>query len=372
MEGTIFRLHDPKNPKDIPKNDPLGRPETPMGRWIGEVSINGIKKRVYGGTGSNGDTIVRKKLRTYIKEVENGSYVKPSNMKVEQWITMWLNEYKKASLSEVTYNTYNIYMDHIIECIGNHQLQKVETEHMQSTVNKLIKKGLAPRSIKDIITTTKQCFAKAIKLDYIKINPVEGTELPKVLKSPKKVLKSDDVIEFKDLNHDHPMFPALLIQIRMGLRKGEVLGLRQDDIDIEGKTLSIHQTIAKRSNGTPYIKPYPKNFSSIRTLPIPEEVIDALKDYKYIDNKDNLAFTTRLGTIKNPDNMLRDTYKIFGRKVTNHELRHTFITNMCKLGVDKTITAQLAGHIDDRMVSNVYNHPDMQGLRDAVNKQSEL
>lgn len=368
MDGTIFRLHDPKNPNDIPKNDPQGREENPLGRWVGEISINGIKKRVYGGTDDKGDREVKKKLKVYIKEVDAGSYVKPNNMKVEQWINTWLEQYKKASLSDVTYNTYVLYMNHAIEIIGNHQLQNLETENVQVFINKLIKKGLSPRSIRDIVSTVKQCFNKAITLEYIKKNPVFGTELPKVVKKTKAVLNDNDIDVFKDLNHDHPMFPAILIQVRMGLRKGEVLGLRQDDIDLENKTLFIHQAIARYSNGTPYIKPYPKNEPSIRTLPIPDEIVEVLKTYRYVKNEDNLAFTTKFGTIVNPRNYLRSTKNIFDGKVTNHELRHTFITNMCNMGVNPTITAQIAGHADTRMVNNVYNHPNPESLREAINK----
>jgi integrase len=364
MEGTIFRLHDPKNPKDVPKNT-FGIPEKALGRWVAEISINGNKKRFYGDTQGE----AKKKLKAHTLEVDTGSYIVKNDIKVSQWIGIWMETYKKASVSDVTFDNYTRYLDHTIEGLGNYSLQKVEVPYVQEFINKLISKKLSPRSIRDIITTTKQCFGKAVELKYIRSNPVLGTELPKVIKAIKSVLTSSEIESFKRVKVNHRMFPALLMQILMGLRKGEVLGLRQDDIDLVEKTVFIHQALAITKDKGVHIKPYPKNDSSIRTLPLHDEVVSVLQSYPFVSNEANIAFTTKLGTLMSPRNYLRDTTKIFGGKVNNHELRHTFITNMCNLGINPTITAQLAGHTDTRMVNNVYNHPDMKGLRDAIDKQ---
>lgn len=365
MEGTVFRLHDPKNPKDIPKNDPLGRKEKPLGRWVAEKDFNGIRKRFYGVTQSE----AKDKLKAHRLAVDTGAYIADNDIKVNQWIAMWLETYKKASVSEVTYENYENYLAHTIDKLGNYRIQDVSTEHVQGFINKLIAAKLSPRSISDIMATTKQCFGKAVELKYIKDNPCNGTEKPKVVKTRRTVLSTMDVDVFKDIDSDHRMFPAILMQILMGLRKGEVLGLSRDDIDMTAKTVSIHQALAITKAQGIHIKPYPKNDSSIRTIPMHTEVHKALQGYTFVPNDANIAFVTKNGTLMNPRNYLRDTYRIFGKKVNTHELRHTFITNMCGLGVDMTTTALIAGHTDTRMVANVYNHPDMDRLRNAIEKQ---
>lgn len=365
MEGTTFRLHDPKNPKDIPKNDPQGRKENPLGRWVAEITINASKKRFYGVTRKE----AKDKLKAYTLAVATGEYIATNDIKVKQWVAMWLETYKKASVTEVTYENYTRFMDHTLTHLGEYSLQNLDTPQIQGFINKLIAAGLSPRSISDVMTTTKQCFNKAVELKYIKVNPCIGTERPKVVKTTKTVLNTLDVDAFQDLDSDHRMFPAILMQIRMGLRKGEVLGLRRDDIDLEAKTVHIHQALSVTKASGVHIKNYPKNASSIRTIPLHDDVVKVLQGYQFIDNPDNLAFVTINGTLVNPRNYLRDVYRFFGRKVSNHELRHTFITNMCGLGVDMTTTAMIAGHIDTRMVANVYNHPDMDRLREALNKQ---
>jgi integrase len=357
MDGTIFQL---KKPGDTEDNR--------TGPWVAEISIDGVKRRFYG----NKESEAKKKLREYIKEVAKGDYIKRNNIKVKEWATTWLEKYKAASLSDVTYENYTYQTAHIIEHFGNHNIQKLTTDNMQTFVNILIGENLSSRSIHDIVATTKQCFGKAKSLGYIKKNPMIGVELPRVLKKAKTVLSSDDIEGFKDIQTDHRMYPAILMQIMMGLRKGEVLGLAKADIDLDNGFLSIHQTQAHTKTLGIYIKPYPKNDSSIRTIPMHTEVIEALRGYQWIDNKagingEQIAFVTSKGTLISPRNFLRDVYAIFGRKVNDHELRHTFITNMCNKGVNPTITAQIAGHVDTRMVNNVYNHPNMDNLRDAMN-----
>ena len=360
MDGTVFQL---KAPGDVV--DPVTGQCERTGRWVAEISIDGVKKRLYADSEKN----VRAALRKYVADVAKGDYVKHNTIKVSAWVKTWLEKYKDISVSDVTYENYTYQLAHIIEHYGDRRLQKLDTDDMQGFVATLMKETLSSRSIHDIIASTKQCFGKAQSLGYIKENPLIGVELPRVLKKTKHVLSADDIAEFTDIQTDHRLYPAFLMQIKMGLRKGEVLGLARDDIDLTTGFLSIHQASAYTKARGVYIKPYPKNDSSIRRIPMHDAVIEALRDYQWIDNAAGIAFVTAKGTLISPRNYLRDTYALFGCKVNNHELRHTFITNICNSNVNPTITAKLAGHVDTRMVNNVYNHPDMEQLRESLNKQ---
>ena len=152
----------------------------------------------------------------------------------------------------------------------------------------------SPRTMKDIFSTLKSCLAKAIKRNYIKVNPVNGMELPKVEKKERAILTIKESIAFRDKNKKHPLYPAFMLQLLTGIRRGEVLGLRKKDIDYESNLIHIRQNIV-RVTGLGTIIQLPKTTNSIRSIPMTEECITLLQNHQQRPNEFGLLFCNENG-----------------------------------------------------------------------------
>lgn len=310
------------------------------------------------------------KLDKYKTDVLLDVYVQPSVMTLKEWVKHWLDTYKKPSLRPTTFNTYQTLLKtHITAKLGDKKLQEVTTDDLQRLI---VDMKSSPRTMKDIFSILKSCLAKAIEKNYIRHNPVNGIELPKVEKKERAVLSIEESIEFREnlKNKKHPLYAAFMLQLLTGIRRGEVLGLRVKDIDYKNRLIHIRQNAVNIPGKGTIMQP-PKTKQSIRSIPMTEECMTILKNHKQIPNDLKLLFCNEKGNPLNPRNYQRTFDTIFAKDyegITIHSLRRTFATLMCANGVDMTTTAKIMGHTDTRMIAEIYNQPQFDTLLTAMQK----
>ncbi|WP_333595160.1 site-specific integrase [Anaerospora hongkongensis] len=313
---------------------------------------------------------VQAKLDKYKADVLLDVYVEPSAMTLSEWVKHWLSTYKKPSLRPTTFNTYRTLLKaHITAKLGDKKLQEVSTDDLQRLV---VDMNVSPRTLKDIFAILKSCLAKAIEKNYIRVNPVNGIELPKVGKKERAVLSIEQSIEFREneKNKKHPLYAAFMLQLLTGIRRGEVLGLRVQDIDFKNNLIHIWQN-AVSVQGQGVVIQLPKTKASIRSIPMTKELRTILENHKQIPNKLKLFFCSEKGTPIIPRNYQRTFETIFAKDyegITLHSLRRTFATHMCANGVDMSTTAKIMGHTDIRMIAEIYNQPQFDTLLAAMQK----
>ncbi|WP_375337791.1 site-specific integrase [Bacillus cereus group sp. BfR-BA-01319] len=166
---------------------------------------------------------------------------------------------------------------------------------------------------------------------------------------------------------------AYLLVITTGMRLGEVLGLRWQDVDFENHTVTINQTVG----GDDKIKKTAKTSASNRTIPVPVETIEAAKKHRIQINKEKLRMGSAyqdfnlINCNKSGEVLYRNTFRLkFYKEIKNaavkkfkiHDLRHTHATLLLKQGVNPKIISERLGHTHISLTLRIYSHvlPNMQ------------
>ncbi|MGW4811668.1 site-specific integrase [Kitasatospora cineracea] len=182
----------------------------------------------------------------------------------------------------------------------------------------------------------------------------------------------------------HRLHTLYVLALMLGMRRGELLGLRWSSVDLERGTLTV-STNLQRVDGELRLV-LPKTLSSERTLPLPAPVLAALVDHRErqaveraaadMDWQENdLVFPSRIGTPYEPDNLRRSWHAVRGRlgldDLRFHDLRHTCITLLLDLGVPPHIVREIAGHSDVGVTMKVYAHASLAERLKALSRLGE-
>jgi integrase len=173
-----------------------------------------------------------------------------------------------------------------------------------------------------------------------------------------------------------------------GMRRGEALGLRWKDIDFEQRQLSIVQTITSTNSG-PMVST-PKNNQSIRTVPMPDKLVDLLRQWKAEQSQqinkamqvgvainDELVFGNEESRPRWPDSVRRGLKRLLNkaglkRNITIHSLRHAFATMMLEMEVPIKVIQETLGHASITTTGNTYSHVTMGLKQQATSKLNSL
>ena len=357
------------------------------GRWEGRYTVGyhpetgkQIMRSVYAKTKRE----VREKLNKTLTDIQEGTYIEPTSITVGEWLDTWLKEYK-INLRPETKASYEMHIRiHLKPDLGKIRLNKLTTHQIQHLYNKLInERGLSPKTVKNVHGALHAALEQAKINGYLRINPSEGTTLPKIEKEELQVMDSQDVGAFlraiKGDEYELPLFVALFT----GLRQGELLGLTWDCVDFEKGTLLINKQ-HNRAKGEKEFHFSPLKNSRPRSLTAASAVMDALRDQQRRqaqwaaelgsawDNSKNLVFTTQTGRYINNKTLWMN----FKRIVTElgmpdlrfHDLRHTFSINSLQAGDDIKTVQENLGHATASFTLATYAHATLGMKRESANR----
>ncbi len=362
------------------------------GTWEARVTIgiddNGkqIRKSLYGKTRKD----VSEKMTDLLNNLQKGIITNPTEMTVGEWLDEYMRTYKKPHVRPATYNNYSVKVNnHIKPAIGHYKLKALRQDIVQKFVNSLSEKGLSPSTVTDIYKLLHNALETAIDDGLIVRNVANRVKLPRMSKPKINVLTIEQQDAFVEQAKKTYMGTMYIFDLCTGMRLGELLGLKWDDIDFPNNELHIQRTIYKSKdpdNTDSCWQLYfgdPKTEASARTIPLNETAIKVLADVfeQQNQNKDkagtayednDLVFCTQLGRPLDPNNMRRTFYsicdKIGVKGLHPHCLRHTFATRGAENNVDVRVMQRLLGHSNIQETADTYTHV-LNGLkRDEVMK----
>lgn len=319
-------------------------------------------------------------------ELERGYCYDPSNMKLEDWITQWLDNY----LPNIEATTRTHYRDdinrHIIPDLGHVLLKHLKTTSIQSWVNDLSeKKGLSPKSVRNIYLNLKAALNKAVVLRMLPYNPCEGVVLPKPQKYKATIYTVQEMNHLLDVARGTDMFIPVLLATKLGLRRGEVLALKWEHVDFEKGIVHIRENKVITENGA--LTKAPKSAAGIRDITVGKSVLAELKHAHAQYNRRKLAmgekfknsghvFSQEDGGEYRPESLTRMWRRFLEKNelksIRFHDLRHSCATAMLEAGIDpKTVQTRL-GHADISMTMNIYAHCTPNMDRNAAQKLDDL
>ena len=361
------------------------------GRWEGRYTAGHdletgkpIYRNVLGKTQSE----VKEKLKTAIQETQSLDFSKTGQYTVGQWMDVWYENYAKVKVRPSSHQTYKGYIEnHIKPNIGDIPLEKLTTLDLQRLYKTLLAngrvdrleskgqpKGLSPKTVRNIHQILSSALKLAQEQRIILTNPAEGCALPKVEHREMKTLPVEQLQSFLREAKDSGVFELYYLELATGLRRGELLGLKWEDIDLEHGDLRVRRQIA-RINGKVVEAPL-KTRNAYRTLPLAEDTISILNEQKKKVGSSPWVFPSATGGPISPDSVLHMLHRVLKRaglpQVRFHDLRHTFATLALQNGVDIKTVSGMLGHFSAGFTLDTYAHVTTSAQKAAANTMGKL
>ena len=313
-------------------------------------------------------------MHRMITEMDQGKVVKKSNKSIAEWMEEWISLYL-PNIEETTRVGYKAKIRcYIVPALGDIQISSLRAEHVQKMVNDMLARGLSPKNIRDTFNNINAAMKKAVVLRYIPYNPCEGVVLPKLKKYKATVYDQKTIHQLLETVRGTDMYLPILLLVTVGLRRGELLALRWEDIDFNNKILKVRKNMVKGEKG--HIIKAPKSEAGIRDICLGDEVVEELKiarkqylmdSITYGQGFQNLGFVVRQedGSPYKPDSITQKWERLLEQKslpkIRLHDLRHSNATALIQAGVNPRVVQQRLGHSDVNITLNTYTHvlPEM-------------
>lgn len=314
-----------------------------------------------------------RKLALFVAEVEKGNYSRQNSMTFTEFSQMFIDKYAKNNLSDTTVINYGYQLNkYILPELGKYKLSKLKRLHVQDFANKLLNEyNLSTKTIKNYIKLISSILEKAIQWDYLHENVAKYVTIPKNYNKPKKEQEIYNNEEIKLLfdalkDEEEPFKTMVYVSFYTGARRGEVLGLRWQDVDFENNIMHVIQNKIIKQNGTKLKET--KNKRS-RQFVIPQALTDKLKEIYNNQNPSDLIFNYCPTTYTK---MWRKFIKRHNLKyITLHDLRHTNGSILASKGVDIVTIANRLGHLP-ATASAYYLHAVSEEDKKASQKLDNL
>ena len=337
------------------------------GRWEGRYTVGhdpetgkAIIKNVLGKTQAE----VKEKLKKAIEENVGIDYGRAKNYTVGNWLEVWYENYAKIKMRPSTYLTYHGYIEnHIKPQLGKIPLNDLTTLHLQQFYKKLLAegrverieaqkqpKGLSAKTVRNIHQIISSALKLAVEQRLIARNPADGCALPKAEHKEMQTLPVEQLTSFLREAKDSGVFALYYIDLTTGLRRGELLGLKWSDIDLEKGDLRVQRQIG-RIDGKIIEMPL-KTKNAYRTLPLSADAISVLKMQKCKVGNSEWVFPSPTGGPMSPDSVLHMLHRVLKRaglpKVRFHDLRHPYVKHTTKIFSLRLMDFQAQAYPDAR------------------------
>lgn len=347
--------------------------ELPSGsyRWQVTLRVDQTGKQIRLSGIEKNKTTASKALAKAIADHNRGGLTDPSTTTVEEWLDQWLKN-RTPRLAPKSVSSYRgLIRLHINPSLGSKRIQALKPADLKSYYAELAAKGLSARTQQYIHGILFSAFKEAVKLELIprNISEVIRPETPKSDPSTKasSAWTAEEVTQFLKVAKSDRMYLVFYLMLTLGLRRGEVLGLKWKSIDFPSRQMRINETLVSVDGKA--TQSLPKTQNSRRPLRLPSDVIKALKGHRQTQKKElaNLGmavsdethiFTTSVGSPIHPDNVGRTLDRLATkaklRLIRVHDLRHTYASLARRSGISIEVLSKKLGHSRPSFTSDVY------------------
>jgi len=354
------------------------------GRWVVQIILESGKKKQFYFKSEKEALAARRKL---LHEKEQGTLATGSRQLLGVYLTNWLEQVYKPTVRPNTYKQYRSIVNyHLIPALGNIAVQKLTAEKVQSFYARKLDEGLAPKSIALIHAVLRKALNNAVKWGLVSRNVTKLVTLPRVERYEAQTLTVEQALKLIEVAGGSRIEALLLVALATGMRRGELLALRWNDIDFEKGVVHVQRTMSY-IYGYGYKESEPKTRSSRRVIVLPEVATEALKVHREYQGQarikagekwqeQGIVFCNIYGGFFNPSAVVAK-FKVLLKDaglpdMRFHDLRHSAATILLIAGVHSKVVQERLGHSTILTTLNVYSHvlPSMQ--QDAADKIDDL
>ena len=342
--------------------------------------------------GAKGIREAKQMAREYMDRLNAEADVMPT-VKKEKTVDETFKEYLKKQLDtgeieKSTYsNTIHSYNKYIKPYLGEYIFPLVDRTIIEGWIKWMYQLGLSQNTIHTTYSRLKKVYNHYFNIDVLKKDPFKGVKMPK--RGEAKIThltreQMEDVLTavYDNYTPDHPMYVGILLALYAGLRRGEICGLRWNDINFTTHTITVRTAVGvSEGDGLGDYTKSPKNKSSNRTFPMVIQIEEALLARKTIINpKDNWFVVGDKDQFMRPQQYNRlfsefvdrnELIDAYGRKIVPHSLRHNFATVGIRGGIDIASLSLMMGHASRAMTLDTYGDANADALILASSKLND-
>ena len=350
------------------------------GRWEARYSVvtaKGPKRKVlYGKTRAD----VSAKLTKAMADRDVGLVFDAAGSTVGDYLDRWLSDAVKGTVRESTYSRDRyLVTNHIKPALGRLKLKNLNAMHLQGLYRERLDSGLSASTVQKIHHVLHKGLRQAVRWNLIPRNPADDVKAPTPTPKEMHPLSAEEARRLLDAARGDRFEALYVLAVHTGMRRGELLGLKWDDVDLEGATVRVRRTLTRIDNGRRLALGPPKNKKSRRTVRLTERAVEALRSHLERQLEDiealgdlykdqGLVFTTEAGTPINPSNLRQRSFAPLLKRaglpqITFHDLRHTCASLLFQKNVHPKFVQELLGHASVAITLDTYSHmlPGMGG-----------
>lgn len=245
------------------------------------IDAKGVRQFRYETVRGDLDAVQRRRFEI-LSAFEDGSLALPDKVKLETWFNHWvttrLSLKQMARTSAENYRT--MFGQHASPLLGGKPVQKITGTDVQQVYVAMAAAGYSRRTVHHMHVILAACFKAARKARIIKINPIEELiETPKKPRSTPKALTEDQTVALLETLRGDYKEPIVILGLAGGLRRGEALGLRIGDLDLDNARIRVCGQLRQYDDGS-IEWTAPKTETSVRTVSLPSDVVDMLRELR--------------------------------------------------------------------------------------------
>lgn len=338
------------------------------------------RKFAYGKTWAECDA----KRRELLSKVDSGVPVPTRSAKLAEWLPYWLDNVIKPNRKRSTYSKYAMHVRlYLVPLLGTKRLETLGPRHVRVFLSDVARKS-SPATAKEAHRVLRTALTAATREELVTRNVASLVEAPKVVSRETTPWTLDETLTFLEEARRDPLYAAFVLAIAMGLRRGEVLGLRWSDVDLDDRVIRISNQV-QRIGGELYQDT--TKTGKTRPVPLPLICLAALRWHRLRQAHDaerrgteldpaGLVFTTRSGRPIEPRNLNRSFSRLTAsaglRPIRLHDARHGCATLLTAAGVAPRVLMEILGHSQISMTMDVYTHVAQDTQREAISHMDRL
>jgi integrase len=330
-------------------------------------------------------------LSEIVASVHSGTYLEPTKQTLSEYTREWLAAIKPTIRPSTHYSYSRNLQLHVLPQLGSVQLRRIDAGMLNSLYASLLAEGrkdyagggLSPRSVRYIHALVHRAFRDAVKWGRLARNPADAADPPKAgVSRPESITwTANQLRTFLERTRGSRYWAAYLVLATCGLRRGEALGLRWQDLDLDAGRASIRQTVIVIKHtvmiGTP------KTAKGRRTVTLDSGTVAALREHRKRQAAErllmgagwtdtDLVFCHPDGTMVHPERFSRGFSEAVCRiglpRIRLHDLRHGWATLALQAGIHPKVVQERLGHANIGITLDTYSHV-VAGLHEDAAEQ---
>jgi integrase len=329
---------------------------------------------------------VRRKLNIAIHALETGTLSDSRGLTVGEFLDQWLQEVVRPNVRPWTFTGYEVHVRlHLKPSIGSLPLDKLAPMHVQQLMNRKISEGLKPKSIRYIRGTLRTALNHGVRWGLISRNAAALVSSPRVEQYEIKPFTPEEARTLLHALRGDRLEALYSVALTMGLRQGEALGLRWQDVDLDLGYIRVSKQLQRIGGRLQLVEP--KTARSRRSLAMPRAIVTAVREHRSRQETERrlagdrwteagFVFTTPEGKPLDGTAITKQFHRHLERaglaQRRFHDLRHSCATLLLVQGVSPRVVMDVLGHSQIGLTMNTYSHVIPELRREAADRMDHL